>query len=101
MSDIGELFSSVSNVLRDQSLIDLMEENKVLKSKSDDPMFGVKVKILEHTYDLGRARQPESFGCILKLDKQYTICLIRNTDGIHIRPIDYKFIRISNANTDF
>ena len=98
MSDIGQLFTNVSNVLRDQSMIDLLEENKILKLKNSDPIFGVKVKILEHTYDIGRRIQSESSGCMLKLDKQNVICLINNQDGVHIRPIDYKFIRISDNN---
>ena len=100
MSDIGQLFSNVSNVLRDQSILNLLEENKVLKSKGMDPIFGVKIKILQHTYDLGRRHQSESYGCILKLDREYCICLIDNEDGIHIRPINYNFIRISKGNTD-
>lgn len=94
MSDTGELFSNVSNLLRDQSIVNLMEENKMLKSRGADPMYGVKIKILEHMYDLGRRHQSETYGCILKLEKESIICLLRNEDGFHIRPVSYIHIRI-------
>ena len=97
MSDIGQLFTSVSNVLRDYTILNLLKENKLLKSKPYDPLYGVKIQILEHRFDLGRQYQPEATGCILKLDKDTIICLINNSDGIHIRPVSYYNIRISDT----
>ena len=94
MSDFGQLFSNVSKLLRDESIVNLLDENKILKSKSTDAIYGVKIKILEHMYDLGRRRQPNTFGCILKLEKDNVICLLHNEDGVHIRPISYYHIRI-------
>ena len=98
MSDMSQLFMNVSNVLRDESITNLLEENKILKTKNNDNLYGVKIKILEHTYDLGRFYQSEAYGCIIKLDQQNVICLIQSEDEIHIRPVLYKYIRICINN---
>lgn len=87
MSDSADLFSKVSETLRDKTIVDLIEENhNINKSILNDDMKGIKVKILTNNHNV----MTELNGIIIKLYEHKALILCTEDSKIIIKNVFYE-----------
>ena len=86
MSDSADLFSKVSETLRDKTIVDLIEENRnINKSILNDDMKGIKVKILVDNHNV----MTELDGIIIKLYEYKALILCNEGNKKVIKSVLY------------
>ena len=108
MSDTSSLFIKTSQVLRDETIINLQKENTILKTmlNKNISLIGAKVKIIPFngTYLGDDDFTEETEGYIIQeISEHYKIKILvpdENNLG-KIVDIPYKYIRFENANQLF
>tara|TARA_B100000524_G_scaffold168307_1_gene86076 strand:+ start:752 stop:1084 length:333 start_codon:yes stop_codon:yes gene_type:complete len=79
---MSELFTAASNVLKDNTIIDLKNENAFLKRENiKNILIGSKVRVLEHRYHGGQYNQEEVEGIIMSIDEKGSDAMVLLKDG--------------------